>query len=218
MLERTIYSKCKTWGNNAKTHINSRWIELSGKSRFYLAITISSFTVLLEKIANQQSQHPYLQGQGLQMLCSVECPVPPSVLLQAFKELWWVSIIFFSACTAAKPSISNPIPGSCSRKQVLLVRITLQITPVFWLPWPSHAMQDEDHQPRQAVREGLMPPSLAPHLHMHGAAESPGSSSLFHTTRVYSPSSTLSLWHIVAILCWIANALSLITIGQLIEI
>ena len=78
-------------------------------------------------------------------------------------------------------------------------------------------------RPWQAGMEGVLPPSLWSSrwlwaCSMKGAAESQRSSSLSHVTRVYTSSSTLSLWHIMTILCWIASTPSLITIEQLIKI
>lgn len=142
----------------------------------------------------------------------------PSLYAAASFQPTMVGFHHFLPCSHnCKAFHQYPLPGFCSRKQFLLSWLTLQITSLFWLLWAVVPLQNDGDQPRQewgrahSTIPGSWPATL-------WAAESPGSSSLFHNTRVYSFSSTLSLWCITTVLYWIARALSLITIGQLIKI
>lgn len=131
-----------------------------------LAISMSSFTLLLEKIANQQRVKSTWLSPGSRFPVVMFSTVPcPTFYVAASLQRTMMGFHRFLQCWHnCKAFHQYSLPGFCSRKQMLLVWLTLQMASLFWLPWPSHAMQNDSHQPRQAVREGLMTPSLAPHL------------------------------------------------------
>lgn len=206
------------------------WSKHFGNSRFHSAMAISSF-ILLGTIAIQHQAKPsslsprsLFPGVHLSTLSCASFHVAPSYQ-QVFNRHQWFSITSFIAYFTQKPSLH---PYKFSFWQTIASGMThckFRLLPS-WLSHPTAEWQSPAPVVQwcsDAVMEGLVPPSLRSSrwlwaCNVKGAAESQRSSSLLHITRVYSSSSTLSLWHIMTILCWIASAPSLITIELLIKI
>lgn len=172
--------------------------------------TLSKAIILISQVCRCPSQHAALS-------------LSPSASKPSGLQRTSAVFHHFLHCLFNSNAFPNPLQASFWETIASGMNHSASSLSEFCHPDSAMPLQYSNHQPpgRQWWR-GLchLPcsPQDGPGPSAWRVLQSPGSSSFSCVTRVYSSSSTLSLWHIMTILCWIASAPSLITVEQLIKI